>query len=202
VKIHLPLAATLTLAATLCTPARADEITDQLDAARQSYDKGELRAAVQSLQYTIAGIQEKINASLLELLPEPLAGWTAEAPEAASAGMAAMIAGTTLTRHYQREDGAEVEISITGDSPFLSMMTMMLSNPMLMQADPSTRVYTHGGRRGMVKHEKDTEKWEISLMGNGNVLIQVTGTGMKDKADVEAYLKAIDLDAVEKAFAG
>jgi hypothetical protein len=202
VKRPLPLAATLTVAAALSAAAQADEITDQLDAARQSYEQGELRAAVQTLQFTVAGIQEKINLSLLKLLPEPLAGWTADAPEAASAGMAAMIAGTNLTRRYHRDDGAEVQVSITADSPFLAMMTMMLSNPMLMQADPDTRIYTHAGRRGMVKHEKDTDSWEISLMGNGNVLIQVSGTGIKDKEPVDAYLKAIDLGAVEKAFSG
>jgi hypothetical protein len=186
----------------LAGPACADEITDQLDAARNSYSEGELRAAVQTLQFAIAGIQEKINLSLLKLLPEPLEGWTADEPEAASAGMAAMIAGTNLSRRYRRDDGAEIEVSITADSPFLGMMTMMLSNPMLMQADADTRIYTHAGRRGMIKQEKGSDTMEISLMGNGNVLIQVSGTGVKDKSEVEAYLEAIDLEAVEKAFSG
>ena len=169
--------AALGLAAAFIAPASADEVTDQLNAARKAYESGELRSAVQTLQFAVASIQEKINLSLLELLPEPLDGWNADEPQAQSGGMAAMIAGTNLSRRYYRDDGAEVDISITADSPLLSMMTMMLSNPMLMQTDPGTRVYTHGGQRGMIKHEKDSDVWEISLMIGGKIMIQVTSGG-------------------------
>ncbi len=194
--------AALGLTAALAAPALADEVTDQLNTARKAYESGELRSAVQTLQFAVASIQEKINLSLLELLPEPLDGWNADEPQAQSGGMAAMIAGTNLSRRYYRDDGAEVDISITADSPLLSMMTMMLSNPMLMQTDPGTRVYTHGGQRGMIKHEKDSDVWEISLMVGGKIMIQVTGRGIKDQQDVEAYLEAIDLAAIEKTFSG
>jgi hypothetical protein len=194
--------AALGLAAAFIAPASADEVTDQLNAARKAYESGELRSAVQTLQFAVASIQEKINLSLLELLPEPLDGWNADEPQAQSGGMAAMIAGTNLSRRYYRDDGAEVDISITADSPLLSMMTMMLSNPMLMQTDPGTRVYTHGGQRGMIKHEKDSDVWGISLMVGGKIMIQVTGRGIKDQQDVEAYLEAIDLAAIEKTFSG
>jgi hypothetical protein len=197
-----PIIAALGLAAAFIAPASADEITDQLNTARKAYESGELRSAVQTLQFAVASIQEKINLSLLELLPEPLDGWNADEPQAQSGGMAAMIAGTNLSRRYYRDDGAEVDISITADSPLLSMMTMMLSNPMLMQTDPGTRVYTHGGQRGMIKHEKDSDVWEISLMIGGKIMIQVTGRGIKDQQDVEAYLEAIDLAAIEKTFSG
>ena len=191
----------LAVSVAMSAPLQADDISDQIAAAGNSYENGDLRAAVQGLQFVVAGIQEKINLSLLELLPKPLEGWNADEPQATSAGMAAMIAGTNLSRHYYREDGANVEISITADSPFLSMMTMMLSNPMMMQTDPGTRIYTHNGRRGMIKQERESKHWEISLMSNSNVLIQVSGTNT-DKETVEAYLKAIDIGAVEKAFSG
>ncbi len=201
-KKYQPLIAALTLATALSAPTRADEITEQLDVARQSYEDGDLRAAVQTLQFAVASIQEKVNLSLLDLLPEPLEGWNADEPQASSAGMVSMIAGTNLSRHYFRDDGASVDVSIMADSPFLSMMTMMLSNPMMMQTDPGSRIYTHAGRRGMIRHARGEDSWEISLMAKGNVLIQISGTGIKDKEAIEAFLEAIDLDAVEKAFTG
>jgi hypothetical protein len=190
------------LTAALCGSAAADDITDQLDGARQSYEEGEFRAAVQTLQFVVASIQEKINQSLLGLLPEPPEGWSADDPLANSSGVAAMIAGTTLSRRYYRDDGAEAEVTITADSPFLAMMTMMLSNPMMMQTDPSTRIYTYAGRRGMIKHERDQGTWEISLMAAGNVLVQVTASGVQRKEAAEVFVEAIDLEAVEKAFSG
>lgn len=195
------LIATMSVAAAMAAPIRADEITDRLEAARKAYEQGELRGAVQTLQFIVAGIQEKINLSLLELLPPPLADWQADAPEAQSAGMAAMIVGTNLTRRYRKDDGAEVEVSIMADSPLMPMMTMMMSSPMLMQTNPATRIYTYGGHRGTIEHENDSDRWEIKLLVAGKILVEVSGSGVKDKDSVEAYLKAMDLAAVEKAFA-
>jgi hypothetical protein len=178
---------------------RADDITDQLDAARAAYQRGELQASVRDLQFVIGAIQEQINLSLLKLLPEPLTGWTAEDPQATSGGVATMITGTNLSREYRRQDCAHLEINLTANSPFLSMMTMMLSNPMMIQSDPNSRLYSYAGRRGVIRHNKDNGSLEINLVGSGNLLIRITGTGIT-KADAEAYLQAMDLTAVEKAF--
>lgn len=194
--------AVLLALALTCAPAAADEISDQIEAGRKAYETGELRSAVQTLQFAIAGIQEKINLSLVELLPPPLEGWTADEPEAQTGGVAALITGTNLSRRYHREDGAEVEITITADSPLLSMMGMMLANPMLMQSSPGTRTFSHAGHRGMVQHEVDARRWEISLMVGANILVQVTGSGLDDRQTVEDYLNAIDLPAVQRAFGG
>ena len=172
----------MTLFAAAFSTARADEVTDQLDTARKAYEAGELRSAVQALQFAVAKIQEEINASLTGLLPRPLEGWTADEPEAQSGGIAAMIAGTTLTRRYHRTDGAEVEINIIADSPLLPMMTMMLSSPMLLQSDPNTKLYTYDGQRGLVEHEKDSRRWEIKLMVGNKILVQITATGVKTGA--------------------
>lgn len=195
-----PLIAAISLALSLGAPANADEITEQLESARAEYDSGEMRKAVQTLQFAVASIQEKINLDLLKLLPEPLANWQADDPQTQSAGMAAVIAGTNLSRHYFRGDGAEVDISILADSPLMPMMTMLLSNPMMMQTNPNSKIYTHAGQRGMIEHEKGSDKWEISLLVANKILIKVDGSGLENQDSVGAYLEAIDLDAVQKAF--
>jgi len=181
------------------TPLLADDIRDQLDAARAAYERGELQTSVQGLQFVIAAIQEKVNQSLLKLLPEPLPGWTAEDAQATVGGMASMIVGTSLSRHYQREDGASLEISLMANSPLLPMMTFMMSNPLMVQSDPDSRIYTYAGHQGIILQKHDPNGWEISLMGAGNLLIRISGTGIQ-KTDAEAYLKALDLNAVKKAF--
>jgi len=192
----------MSLALTFAGPAGADDIADRIDNARSEYESGELREAVQTLQVVVASIQEKINLDLLKLLPGPLNGWQADDAQAQSAGMAAIIAGTNLTRRYFRDDGAEVEIGIMADSPLMPMMTMMLSNPLLMQTNPDARIYTLDGQSGMIEHEKDSDSWKISLLVDNKILVKVDGSGLRDKRSVEAYLKAIDLDAVKKAFGG
>lgn len=182
------------------TLALADEITDRIANARAQYEAGELRAAMRTLQFAIAGIQEKVDRTLLSLLPAPLPGWQADEAVSETAGFAALVAGTNLTRRYLRDDGALVEISILADSPMLPMMTLVLTNPLLVALDPDTRVYSDAGQPGTIEHEPGSDRWRISLLVADRILLQVEGSGLSDEAAVEAYLRAVDLDAVRRAF--
>jgi hypothetical protein len=193
-----PLAAAMTLTL-LVLSARADEVTDQLDAARKAYDTGELRGAIQALSFATARIQEKINDQLLKLLPEPLPGWQAEAAQSEAGGIAAMVAGTIISRTYRREDGAEVELRLMADSPMMAMMAMMMQTPFLMQASKEMRVYTNRGYQGMIQHTDGSDVWEISLMVGNRVVVQAKGSQIKDQRPVDDYLNALDLAAVQRA---
>jgi hypothetical protein len=193
-----PLAAAMTLTL-LVLSARADEVTDQLDAARKAYDTGELRGAIQALSFATARIQEKINDQLLKLLPEPLPGWQAETAQSEAGGIAAMVAGTIISRTYRREDGAEVELRLMADSPMMAMMAMMMQTPFLMQASKEMRVYTNRGYQGMIQHTDGSDVWEISLMVGNRVVVQAKGSQIKDQRPVDDYLNALDLAAVQRA---
>jgi hypothetical protein len=192
----------LALVAALTQPVLGDEVTDQLDAARKAYESGELRNAVDTLNFAIAKIQEQVTARLLQLLPEPLPGWQADAAQSESGGLAAMITGTNLSRRYYRPDGAEVNLSLMADSPLLPMLTMFLSSPFMMQADPGTKPYSLKGQRGILKHSPDSNDYEASLMVGNRILVQGKGSGLTDEKAVQQYLEALDLDAIQKAFGG
>lgn len=195
--LHFLLAGALLLGACAVT---ADEVTDQLDAARSAYDSGDLRIAQEALRFADAKIQEKLRARQMELLPAPLEGWTAEdGPASDAAGFAALVGGTTIARTYSRSDGAEVQVQLMADSPLMSMMTMVMSNPFLIQADPGTSLYTHGRFRGMLKQDPDDGGIELSLTIGSRILLQISGDRGATKADVEAYLNAMDLASLEKS---
>ncbi len=197
---RLPL---LALAGALCAaPAlQADEITDQIDLGKTNYEKGELRQAKQELEYAIAQIQELLDNEYTKLMPEPLAGWNAEPPQAQTASMAMMGGGTQISRSYRNDaTGESVELQIMADSPFLQAMSMMLSNPMMMRSDPDMKMYKLGRDRGMIKHAAGSSEWEISLLVANRILVQANGRGLKDETAVEAYLQALNMQEVEKAF--
>ncbi len=182
-------------------PAAADPITDQIDAGRRAYEAGDARVAVQALNFAVAQIEEQLKAVQLQLLPAPLPGWTAEDAVSGSGGIAAMIAGTNLSRGYRREaDGATLSISVTADSPLLAMMNMMMSTPMLMQADPGSSPYTFGGFRGTLKKGEDGTQ-TVMLMVGSRILVQLEGSGV-DLQAMETYLEAMDLPQLEKALLG
>lgn len=179
----------------------ADEIIDQIDVGKKAYEDGELRQAKQELEYAVAQIQELLDNEYIKLMPEPLKGWSAEQAQAQTAGMAMMGGGTQISRRYYNNDSGEsVELRVMADSPFLQAMTMMMSNPMMMRSEPGTKMYRLGKNRGMIKNQPGSDRWEINLMVANRVLVQSEGNDLKDKKPVEAYLKALDLEAVEKAF--
>lgn len=182
--------------------AAADPVTDQMDAARRAYESGERRVAIQALQFAVTQIEEQITAEQLKVLPDPLPGWSAEAPTAQAGGLAAMIAGTNLTRAYRKDDSdAQVRISVTADSPLMSMMNILMSTPMLMQADPGSSAYSYSGFRGLLQND-EAGNTKISLMIGTRIMLQIEGSNGADRAALEAYLGAMDLNALEQALLG
>ena len=194
----LALAALLTITAA----AHADEVTEQLDTARKAYDSGDLRVAIDTLNFAVAKIRELETARLLVLLPEPLPGWQADPAQSETAGLASMIAGVNLTRRYFRQDGSEVTLNLTADSPLLPMLTMFLTSPFMMQADPTAKPYAFKGQRGLIKHDPKSSDYEVTLMIGNRILVQGKGTGLPDGAAVQQYVESLDLTAIQKAFGG
>lgn len=195
------LAASSAISLALSASVTADEVTDQLDAARKSYEAGDLRAAMDTLNFTVAKIQEQVSAKLLQLLPEPLAGWQADPGKSESGGIASMIAGTHLSRRYFKDDGAEVTLHVTADSPLLPMLTMFLSSPFMMQADPTNKPFALKGQRGMLKKEDDGSA-EITLMVGNRILVQSKGNMQAGESATKQYLEVLDLGAIQKGFGG
>lgn len=191
----------LLLTASLCLagPIQADEVSDQITAARKAYESGELRTAIETLNFAVAKIQEQMTANLVKLLPEPLPGWTADAPESQAGGMAAMITGTTLTRRYRREDGAEITLSLMADSPLMPMLTMAMSMPFVMQNNQNMKTYSFKGYRGMLEHAADSADYEITLMIGNRLVIQGKGSRLADNQPIEAYFEKLDLEAIQTA---
>ncbi len=195
---NLVLAAGLGLPLTM---AAADEVTDQLDTGRQQYAAGELRKSIETLNFAVAKIQEQITAGLLKLFPAPLDGWNADEAQSQSGGIAAMITGTTLSRRYVRDDGAEVTLSLMADSPMMPMLTMAISMPFMMQSNQDLKTYSLKGERGMMEHTAGTQTYKATVMVGSRLVVQGEGTGLDDAAPLEQYLQALDLDAIQDALA-
>ncbi len=189
----------LAVALSVTTAVSADEVTDQLETGKKAYEAGELRSAVEALNFAVAKIQEQMTARLLTLLPEPLPGWQADPAASQSGGMAAMITGTALSRRYFREDGAEVTLNLMADSPLLPMLTMALSMPFMMQANDGMKTYQLKGHRGTIEHKDGTSEYEINLLVGSRLLVQGSGKGLGDQKALEQYLEALDLDAIQKS---
>lgn len=191
--------AVLLLCLGLMTEVLADPVIDQIEAAKRAYENNEPQVAIQALNFAVAQIQEQQTAKQLGLFPEPLPGWTADKATAESGGITAMLTGKVLNRTYRNETtGAEVQITLSANAPFLGMLTSLMQMPMLLQADPGTSLYTHGSYRGMLKEDTGGDL-ELSLMIGSNILLQLSGSNGADRAALEAYLEAMDIPAMQQA---
>ncbi|RKT46207.1 hypothetical protein [Thiocapsa rosea] len=202
--MHAKITGTLALAAGLALTlgtAAADEVTDQMDAAKQAYAAGELRTAAETLNAAAEAIRAQITASLLTLFPPPLDGWVADEAQSQSGGLASMLTGTHLSRRYVREDNAEVSLTLMADSPMMPMLTMAISMPFMMQANEDLKTYSLKGERGMMEHTPGSQTYKVTLMVGNRLLVQGEGSGLADSAPLEQYLEALDLVAIQNALA-
>lgn len=200
--MHATITGTLALAAGLALTlgtAAADEVTDQLDAAKQAYEAGELKTAAETLNSAVEAIRAQITAGLLTLFPPPLDGWVADEAQSQSGGLASMLTGTHLSRRYIREDNAEVTLTLMADSPMMPMLTMAISMPLMMQANEDLKTYSLKGERGMMEHTPGSQTYKVTLMVGNRLLVQGEGSGLADAAPLEQYLNALDLEAIQNA---
>jgi len=184
----------------LSLTARADAVLDQIDAARRAYEAGELGVTIEALNVAIAQIQQQQTEQQLRLFPRPLPGWTADDASAEATGFMTALTGKILTRTYRRiETGAELVISISANSPFLGFINGLMQTPLFMQGAGGLGAYVHQGYRGLLEPQENGAI-KLSLVIGNSLLLQFEGQGI-DSDTLEAYLNAMDLKALEQAFA-
>jgi hypothetical protein len=187
------LLSTLTTLALLSTSVNADAILDQMNEATKLYEEKDYKGAVDELKYLTAEIQKLAADENQKLLPEALEGWKKQESQNGSQGMMSMLGGgggTSMQATYTKEQES-IEIQIMANSPMISMMSMAISNPSLMAADPSTSPFRYKKNKGMKK--KNGNDTEITLLIAGQIMLKVTGSNLKDAAVLEQYLDSIDI---------
>lgn len=174
---------------TLGSVAAADEVTDLLQEAIEAYEQGDFTLVKENLGYTTQLLNEISADAIAAALPEPLPGWSAkDADTTASAAAGIFGGGIEATRVYTKGN-SRVQIGITGESPIMSQMMMMMSNPAL--AGSMGKMVRIGKQRGI--QSKDGQK--LTIVFNNRLLISIEG-----KSSIEekiAYAEAIDFNALQ-----
>lgn len=168
-------------------PAFADDITEALDAARKSYQSGDLAGAKQQADVASQLIGQKNAEGFVALLPKPLSGWTAE--EAQTTAVGSSVFGASQARRTYRNKDVEVEVQITGDSAMVAQLAPILSNPAI--AGAMGKLVKLGSQRGIQTHQGD-----VQAVVNNKILLMVTGSA--PAADKLAYAQAVDFAKLSK----
>lgn len=165
-------------------PALADEVTDTLSSAMQAYEEGDIKYAIEELDYAKQLLQAMSIAELAGFLPEPPAGWTREIVEGdTNAGLAMLGGGSSAEATYT--DGTDsVTLTLIADSPMVTMFGGMISNAAMM---------------GMKLHRVGREKFvdndgELTALIDNRILIQAKGATPEVMIPI---LEGIDIRALE-----
>lgn len=189
----------LTLPMLMNTPLIADEITDQIKAGLEAYEEKDYKTASEELKFVTALLEKLNQKENQKLMPEPLEGWTLKESDNSGSQIAMSMfggGGSSMKSEYRR-DKEKVEIEISANSPLMSVMTMMIKNPMMMAGQKNTKPFRYKKAKGMIKTEKN--KTEITLILVGQIMIKLTGRYLKDDEVLKEYLKKIDMNKLKEA---
>lgn len=172
-------------ALTWLNPSYADDVTDAIDKALNAYKDGQSQQAISQLELATQLVRQQRATAMEGVLPAPLKGWTADAPESSSVGSAMFGGGSTIKRNYHK-DGQTLSIEIVSDSPMLQSVMGLLTNPMFGAASQGGKIQMINGQQAIIK--KDS----VMLVVDKTFLITITGSESLSK-DMLAYAQAINL---------
>ena len=173
------------------SPARADDVTDQMDQARAAYQKHDLPTAVSALE-AAANLLRQVQADALKAtLPPVPSGWTADQVDTSAVAASMLGGGTTVSRTYHKAD-QQVDVQIITDSPMLQGMAMLINSPLAAAAGMKTVVV---GGRPMSYAPNDNSF--MTLVG-GKTIVKVSGNKATPEATLHDFIAAVDLVTLEK----
>jgi hypothetical protein len=178
--------------------ASADEVTDAIAAANAAYGSENYKEASTQLQTALVGVNQKLIDLLVEQMPAPPSGWTAEDPEGLDASAFGMgfWAGLVVDRTYYSPSGSSIEFTIAANSPMLATFRMFVSNPMLasMSGQSGMKKITVCGNDAIQEFEEDTA--DINILAGNATLISISGESAADQEHVLTLANATNCDGI------
>ena len=157
-----------TCAILLCTlpavPVWADEVSDTLESALNAYNDGDIKYALEELEYAKQLITAMKTDALSGFLPPAPEGWTREVNTEMNAGLAFMGGGVGAEAEYSSDSG-RFSVTIMADNPMVGAFAGMLGNAAVMGAKLE--------RVGRMKYMN--QDGELSGLVDNRILIQAKG---------------------------
>jgi len=192
--IRSPLAGLCLLLPALTMAANA--VDEQIQRGVEAYQAGHYQQAIQALQLSIEQLQDLLNQQYLKLLPDAPPGWEASEAQLPPAEVAASLGGGLHVSREYRRGTEKVEIQLIANSPMLSALGAIISNPDILKSNPGVEPYSYEGYSGLRKKQPQGE--EIALLLDNTILIKVTGTQLESEQAPEPFLEALDFDKLKQ----
>ncbi|MDX2482982.1 MAG: hypothetical protein QNK42_04920 [Pseudodonghicola sp.] len=171
---HVLLSASLMMGA--ASAAHADEVTDTLNSAITAYQDGDIKYALEELDYAKQILSAMKTDELSGFLPDAPEGWSREMDTDMNAGLAMMGGGTGTGAEYSKPGEESFSITLMADNPMVGAMAGMLGNASAIGA----KIERVGRQKMMVQND------EITGLVDSRILVQAKG------GDVEMMLSVLE----------
>ncbi len=169
--------------------AQTADIPSQIDRAKALYSQGKYSEAVTELNVAISQIQSLQMDNYKTVFPAALAGWQAEEFEGNTAGMAFMGGGISVSRDYKMGEETSVSIEMVSDSPMLSSLMMMFSNPMFLG---DKKIVPVGSERAIEEWNETDKTGNLQIVVDNRVIFTVNGNNITGKDVLYSYASKIN----------
>jgi hypothetical protein len=186
-------ATTVAVAVTLMSAsAGAVDVPASIDAAKASFQKGDIARAARQLEVALIDLQDRLGRALSEDMPPALPGWQAD--DAETEGLGAAGGGLSVTRAYTKAD-ASLNASIILDSPAVEGATALLNN---QAAQPNLRRVKVGNDDAMLRWDSPAKAGEITMVLGGRVVLQIEGDNITSGDILVDMAKGFNVAAIRK----
>ena len=179
-----------------CGRALADEVEESLKRAQEFYQQQKYSEAISELQMAISQIQDKQAEGYQTVLPEPPAGWSAGEIETSKVPGALMGGAVVISREYSNGQGATVTVTLMGESPAMSSILMMASNPMFL--GPGYRLVRVKGHKALEEWHQDSNSGQLSVIVGSKAVVTVEGSGLSSKEVLHEFANLVDYEKIKR----
>jgi hypothetical protein len=185
----------LLLGGWLAAPALADDLSNQLDAARAAYAKGDSLRTLSAVQAAISLLNARLLDQFAKVMPPAPAGWDAGPPE--SQLLDTIGGGYSLTRGYTKGEST-LNASLIVDNPAVTASTAMFQAAPQVASQPGWSRLKVGTEDALVRFDPTTRAGEILLVIGGRVLLQIEGTEIAAQDVLVETAKGWNVAAIRK----
>ena len=176
------LVAALVAASIADAPARADEVSDKIDAARGANNHGDMMRTLASLQSAEAAVAARLVEQMGHVLPPPPAGWEATAPE--SEPLDEVGGGLTVTRGYQKGESVLNATVIVDNPSVANSVALFQGGTQGGDAGAGWKPVKVGTENAMLRFDASSKEGEIVVVVQSRAALQLEGSGVGSEQEL------------------
>lgn len=158
-----------------CDKAQADDVSDSIQKAADLYKQKEYSEAIAELNFAITQINSKLTELYKATFQPALEGYTEGKAEGNSMSVALLGGGITVTRKDLRSSGGSLTMELTANSPILSSIMVMMSNPIFLG---DKKLVTINGEKAIKEWDEENQNGQLQIPVDNQVLLTFTAVGV------------------------